>query len=685
MSTPPFIEVIPVNEGLQDYPPPPPIPPHKNRRIPLFIGLFSLCLVVSLSYVWLRAPLYESTASVLTVSPEEADQPTGKTAIIRQKSQKQGFLASITLDNGDNANNQGSSEHVTLQRQILLGVPVFQETLRRLEGQQDPPGLTQLTLADLRRLLSVDLIPDTNMVGLKAQGPKPDILAPLVNSWVDAYQALRESTTRNAASTSQTFMAEETQKLDLKIKAKREELANFREAHNILSDTGADNSPMLRLKGLNDALNKAIDEQSKAKGKLEAIRAALARGEPVVPKDERPGLENLEKRAQELRELKKDMERRYTPSYLALQPQLKQIPEQLQQVEKQIQDKATQGSRVMLSQAEQDNAAAEQAVADLHHKIDALKRDSSDFTNNFAEQETMKEDLARLEEMNRETKAKLAKAETKPEDPYPPLQVVERAYPPTQHSWPDYWRDSGISLAGSLIFSLLFVWLYDYLSRIEEAPAPVQQPAMPNFQVFNVQGGLPRPHAEEDVPPQLTQQTAPLALENQQRRELSSQEVRTLWDSTDEQTQQWIGLLLSGISVAEAKTLSGANFDRTENRLYVGGDRPREVPVAPRLRASLNLPLEDYDAEEVTARIHLAAVDAGLTAPDYIDAETLRHTYIAFLVRQGIRLSELERIIGRIPAKNLSAYSRYSPPGQGLSARRVNWVYPALAEDEADA
>ena len=683
MSTPPVIEVIPRPQGIQDFPPPqqPPAQQGKNRRVLLFVGAFTLCLAVSLAYVWLRAPLYQSTASVLTVAPEEAGQPVARTATIRQgRAKKEGFLANITLTEPD-ANNQGGSEHVTLQRQILLGVPVFEETLRRLEGQDDPPGRPKLTVADLHNLLSVAMLPETNMVELKAEGPSPDILAPLVNAWVDAYQTLREKTVRNAASTSHSSLEEEARQLDIKIKAKREALADFREKHNILSDTGADNSPMLRLKGLNEALNKAIDEQAKANGKLGAIRAARARGEPIMPKEEAAGLENLQKRAQELREQQKDLNRRFTPSYLAMNPQLKQVPEQLAQVEEQIRAMAEQGSRAMLNQAEQDYAAAQQAVAELRQKIDGLKRETAEFTNRFAEQETMSADLEGLEQMNRETKAKLAKAESKPEDPYPPLQVVERAYPPTQASWPNYWRDSGISLLGSLLFSLAFVWLYDYLARIEETPAIPVPAAMPSFQFFNVQGGLPAPQPEETVPSALPRQAAPLALESQLRRELSSHEIRTLWDSADDQTRQWIGLLLSGVNVEEALDLRDANIDRTANRIYVAGERPREVPLAPRLQTGLTLPLEDDDEEEVAARIHLAAVDAGLTSPESINVEALRHTYIAYLVRQGIRLSELEQVIGRIPAKNLSAYSRYSPPGPGLSARRVALVYPALLDD----
>lgn len=682
MSMPPLIEVIPSPQGVQDFPPPQPAArqePNRHRAL-LFLGLFSLSLAVSLAYVWLRAPIYRSTASVLTVAPEEAGQTESKAATIRQgKSNKPGLLANITLTEAESS-NQGGSEHVILQRQILLSMPVFVETLRRLEGQSGTDGQPGLTVANLHKLLGVSVLPDTNMVELKAEGPTPEILAPLVNAWVDAYQTLREQTVRAAANTNHDSLEEEARQLDQKIKAKRQELENFRETHNILSDTGADNTPMLRLKGLNDALNKAIDEQAKTNGKLQAVRAALARGEPVMPKEEAASFAHLEKRAQELREQQKDMQRRFTPGYLAMNPQLKQVPEQLAQIEEQIRNKAEQGSHAVLSQAEQDYAAAQQAVTELRQKIDGLKRESAEFTNRFAQQETMKADLDRLEEMNRDTKAKLAKAESKPQDPYPPLQVVERAYPPTQPSWPNYWRDSGISLGLSLLFSLAFVWLYDYLTRPREKTEPAPA-AMPNFQFYTVQGGLPTPPQGNNGASMLPGQ-APLALENNPlARELSSHEIRILWEAADDTTRFWIGLLLAGLSVEEARSLRGEDLEWDENRIRLGGERPRTVPLPPRLKTAPFTDLSEYDAEEVSARIHLAAVDSGLPSPESFGAEALRHTYIAYLVRQGIRLSELERVIGRLPAKHLSAYSRYSPPGPGLAAERVSLIYPALLEE----
>ena len=699
MSLQPPIEIIPSYSdysGMRDVSEPPPMDPPsskrgKNQRLLLFFAVFALCLAVSLAYVWLRTPIYQSTASLLTVSPEEAGIAGGSTTAHQISTAEGGLLPSIPIEAIEQSNRAVNPEHVTLQRQILLGVPVFEETLNRLHDKKDElADSPRLSLNDLRGLLSVDMVRGTNMVELKAHGPKPKILAPVVNAWIDAYQALREQTTRAATNNNYAALEDESKQLEKKVDQKRKALEDFRASHDILSRTDSDNTPMMRLKGLNASLNKATEDQVKAKSKLDSIRAAIAQGKPVIPPEEGAGLANLEKRAQELREILKDSQRRFTPTYLAMNPQLKQLPEKLAQVEAAIKEKMQNGSRSVLSQAEQDYASGIGSVQELKQKIGETKLEASEFTNRFAEQQTMEADLKRLEDMHRDIQAKLAHIESRPEDPYPPLQVVERAYPPTEAFWPNYWRDTGISVVGSLIFAILFIWLYDYLTRIEETPMPMPAPApaMPSFQFYSVQqGALPSTHREEDQPALLSQQEpSPLALESPFPRELTAHEIHILLDAANPMTRQWIGLLLSGLSIVEATSLHEANVDRLANRITVEGVSPRTLPLPPRLKQGLSEPLPELspaanlDAEEISARIACAAFDSGLPQPETIDAATIRHTYIAYLVRQGIRLSELEHIVGHFPAKNLAVYGRLSPSGPGLPSSRVSLIHPAMAE-----
>jgi hypothetical protein len=61
-----------------------------------------------------------------------------------------------------------------------------------------------------------------------------------------------------------------------------------------------------------------------------------------------------------------------------------------------------------------------------------------------------------------------------------------------------------------------------------------------------------------------------------------------------------------------------------------------------------------------------------------VSPAALRHTYVAFLVRQGIRFADLTQVVGRLPAETLSDYSTLSPAGARISLEAVERVLPAL-------
>lgn len=83
-------------------------------------------------------------------------------------------------------------------------------------------------------------------------------------------------------------------------------------------------------------------------------------------------------------------------------------------------------------------------------------------------------------------------------------------------------------------------------------------------------------------------------------------------------------------------------------------------------------------AAEAQALLACLVHDAGLTHPDEVSPEQLCHTYRAFLVRQGLRLTELGRMVGYVPATVLANYKPLSPPGSGRSLEEIEWLYPAL-------
>lgn len=77
---------------------------------------------------------------------------------------------------------------------------------------------------------------------------------------------------------------------------KRLELEQFRQHNEIVSTERQDNEALARLKGLTDSLNKASEEEVKAKARLDTIRKSIERGQIVVPNEDTRTLSALERR-----------------------------------------------------------------------------------------------------------------------------------------------------------------------------------------------------------------------------------------------------------------------------------------------------------------------------------------------------------------------------------------------------
>jgi succinoglycan biosynthesis transport protein ExoP len=155
---------IPQIEVLQG-PHPDPVPreragANRQRRLVTFLLGFVLCSTLGLYYVLQRPAVYRASASLLTVAQPDVDQP--------------GIESDV--------------QHVAVQRQLLLGQPLLEEVLRRLEQAANPADAAGgLGIDQLMPMLEVVPVPETNLVELRAEGPDPALLPRLVNTWIDVY------------------------------------------------------------------------------------------------------------------------------------------------------------------------------------------------------------------------------------------------------------------------------------------------------------------------------------------------------------------------------------------------------------------------------------------------------------------------------------------------------------------
>jgi integrase len=475
--------------------------------------------------------------------------------------------------------------------------------------------------------------------------------------------------------------------LERKVEEKRLALDRFRKDYDIVSMERNENRTLRKLSGLSDSLNKANEEKVAAQARLGAIRAAISQGRPVVDSSGQDGLTNLEQRLVEIQEQLKELEDEFTPRYMSVDPKIKGLQRKRELLEQEIRNKRHEGQQATLAGAEQDYASARQAVASLRRQLDEHKQQTMEFTTRFAEHEALQEELLQLETAYREVQDQQLQMQVHTRSQYLQVRLKEPAFLPERPGYPDYARDAGISVAASLMAALLLLFLYDFLTRParHSVAHDIKQVFMtsPETRVLGQVAGVPLP-----------QPVAAPALEQQLPRELSQAEVEELFRIAGPDVRLLIVCLLSGLTAFEVSDLQWSDIDKDALVIHVSGKSDRAIVVTPPLLAAIEafMPAvaeadspvwQDADGkplppDDLAAMLLYSAHDAGLTRPPDVTPEAIRHTYIAFLVRKGVRLNDLARLAGHISSTTLAAYGVYSPPGSAVPLDSVESIYPAL-------
>ena len=286
-----------------------------------------------------------------------------------------------------------------------------------------------------------------------------------------------------------------------------------------------------------------------------------------------------------------------------------------------------------------------------------------------------------MEKLYRETQKRLVQVQTSHKEKYPQVTVISRAYPSTDPISPDYSRDALIALASSLLLGLFTVWIFDYLTRKQEQLSPI---TLSGIHMYNPAIADRLNYQQAAYQPIVQRPTNVLA--NPLYRELSVHQLRILLAASNLKGKQVISLLLSGLTLDEAAALKTDQIDLERATITVTGVAPRTLTINRAVNAffaqSCNLPVWNTNklasSADLAAVILCSAVDSGLPNPGEITAEAIRHSYIAYLVRQGLRLSDLEQITGYLEPSVISSYSSYSPPQKKCGIDNIELLHPAL-------
>jgi polysaccharide biosynthesis transport protein len=624
-------------------------------RLKIFTITFLLVLLLGLAINFMRPAVYQSSATLLTSAATAIDQ----------------------------ISSEVDFQHVAIQRQKLLSFELLTETLARLKQKTDlSKDMTLPDLVEIRNMLVVEPVEQTNLLSMVAEGNNPELLPLVINTWIDVYLDARAQSVENATTNTKSLVAEELLELDRKVDQAAQDLDTFRKLNDISSTLREENDSAAKLTGLNTALNTANEEVVKAKAKLDAINQAIAAGRAVVPDDEQRSLSNLEKRLQELKEKLAEFDKRYTRQYLALQPSLKFIPEQIIQLEKEINVKHQTGKQMVWNEASQEYYAAQQVVRDIKQQLDEHKLKASEFTTLFAHHQKLIDDLTALQEIQRETRDRLVKLESKQYDKYPQVDVVERASVNRQSIRPDYAIGSLMVFIFALTFAFFIVWLYEFLNR--GRPQSSQT-------IFPIQNWFATmiPPGQQDAISAQSQQQIPKSDLNQglpyehNIQVLTTQQIDELLTYADADSTLLILLLLTGLTIDDIVDLSFEQVDLEAKRIEIDGDSPRVLQTGERI---ITLLAEAQDRGKVwqndelllhgdfVASLYCVAQDAKLVSVAENLADVLRDSYIIYLLQQGIRLNSLANVVGPIAPRRLAGFAEYV---RSEVNDDINYVHPA--------
>jgi hypothetical protein len=322
-----------------------------------------------------------------------------------------------------------------------------------------------------------------------------------------------------------------------------------------------------------------------------------------------------------------------------------------------------------------------------------------EFSGRFAQAKALEEDLAQIERANREAQERMVKLQATELGRRPVFRLLEAASVPQTTFRPDYIRDGAVVLAAAFGIGLIAMWFVELFNR----PSP--QPQAPPLVV------MPQPWPSAGTVPHLAMNGQSLALQAAehpsmallpgiapQLRELEQTEVRALLAAANAQSLRACLCLLCGLTEAEALELKRADVNSGDGSIAVGGGNARVLAIPKWATSRLASggeaegPLVLCDAggahlenEQLSSLVLVAALDAGLDGPEEITPEVLRHTCVAWTVRQGLKFSELAGRVGSLGSGTIARYAALAPAGPKVGGAEIPTAMPALREPPSAA
>jgi uncharacterized protein involved in exopolysaccharide biosynthesis len=546
----------------------------------------------------------------------------------------------------------------------------------------DPEESTTL----LQNLIQVRPVPGSEVVQLEAAGTDPKLLVAALNGLPETLRAELASRQAQEADSALQVVREELARLDRDVAARRAKLAAFRQRAGVLAER-EENEAVARAKGLANALNTAVEKEAAATERLNSVARGAAASAPGARVRGDAALAAIEARTAQVNEELREMERSFTPQFMAMDPRARALRERAADLESQLLRQREVVQRNALETATEDQAQARALVERLRARQAELRPALGAVSARITEAKVLEEDLAQLDRARRDKLERIALLEADERRRVSTVTVIEEAVMPEAPFRPDHQRDGWLAAGAALLLAVFAMVLVEAFNRsptpLRLATAPTTVVVAPQWPAIGGQSGSAPGPLLDAAAPAAAALAAPVDL-------LSQAEVGRLLGAAQGPTRFACAVLLLGATAGELLALRGADLDKAAATLRVGAPALHELPLPawlaelaaqlalgerPLLRDPADRPIGEADLQSMLAG---AALDAQLARGAAIDAPALRRTGIAWLIDQGLRFSDLPSMVGRVDADLMAALARRSPLPPTRSAHEVDRWMPAL-------
>ena len=627
----------------------------QKKRWQVLVGVFLFVLTIANIFIWSRAPEYQSQAimhfSYTTQNAQELD-----------------YIAQQQLS----LNQQRLTSNSLLQ---TLSVKLREEHLIDLNVQQ------------LRDMLSATASETGKIITLQTAGPTPELLKSVLQQWLSLYTSLLERERVSNGSDEILQYQEQLTALEQKIAQQKQVINEFSQANNIVSSERNDNRIPNKIKGLGISLDEAEAQKTQALAELDSINESLANGQMIERPVDKASIDVNRAAVQELAAELSALSEKYTQEYLQRDPEVVAKQQKFISLSKDLEQQIADSQLLYLQDSRRNLAVSVSKVNALREQLADFQDQAQDFNQKLEQYRRLDESLKELQSQAQTLKNQLVAQEvSKPFDAK--ISILEQPFTPEFPIGPNYWQDTLISVVAAILLAVVALLLFSFIVRQKSLPA-----GGTNFVVLpGQQHGNHYAELQGAEQAKLGSRAQPLQLGEQHTQQtnirlLTTAECQGLYSVANKQAKVVISLLLSGVNASELSKITKGDFVQAYTQLQISGAYARQVKLTKQLTTIIEQLCEGQQADDLLWVSPLSTEDfcqiiintghdAELPYPEQLSTEVLRHTYLTYLVSQGVRLNDLEQLSGYLKPAELAKYRAVNRHGKSVDIEQIDTIFP---------